>query len=84
MITIYERASPPQAKGFMLVTFRITLMHIWQKQLQMNYENENKVVKAAIHFLLVKINGDYVVFFRGCSIISVGAPGLASMPLKLF
>ncbi len=50
----------------------------------MNYENENKVGKAAIDFLLVKINGDYVVFFRGCSIISVGAPGLASMPLKLF
>ncbi len=39
----------------------------------MNSENENKVVQAAILFLLVKINGDYLVFFCGCLIISVGA-----------
>ncbi len=39
----------------------------------MNYENENKVVQAAIHFLLVKMNGDYLMFFRGC--YGIGAYG---------
>ncbi len=38
-----------------------------QKLPQMDYENENKAVQPEIHFLLVKMKGDYLMFFRGCS-----------------
>lgn len=41
---------------------------------QMNYENKNKVVQAAIHFILVKMNEDCLVLFGGCSIIFGSAP----------